>query len=57
VAHKTTGQIYLWPMNGTTRTSKTLMGTVSDVGDRIVGVADHTGNGKGRPAVAPRRAR
>ena len=55
--HRTRGELWIWLMNGTTRTSQTLVGTVTDAGHRIVGMADHTGNGKGRPAVAPRRAR
>ena len=40
------GEVWAWLMNGTTRTSQTYVGTVGDVGYQIVGVADHTGDGK-----------
>jgi len=45
--HATTGEVWVWLMSGTTRTSQTHIGTVPDVGYEIVGVADHTGDGKG----------
>jgi hypothetical protein len=44
--HGTSGEVWVWLMNGTTRTSQTYVGAVGDVGYKIVGVADHTGDGK-----------
>ena len=44
--HATTGEVWVWPMNGTTRLDQVWVGRVPDVGYQIVGVADHTGDGK-----------
>jgi hypothetical protein len=44
--HATTGEVWVWLMDGTSRISQTHIGTVPDVGYEIVGVADHTGDGK-----------
>ena len=52
--HATTGEVWVWPMNGTTRLDQVWVGTVPDVGYQIVGVADYTRRGQGRSPVAPR---
>jgi alpha-tubulin suppressor-like RCC1 family protein len=44
--HATTGEVWVWLMDGTTRVSETWVATVPDVGYQIVGVADYTGEGK-----------
>ena len=43
--HTTTGQMWLWPMNGATKRSETFVATVP-VEYAIVGTADHSGDGK-----------
>ena len=57
VWHGAAGDVWVWPMNGATRLSQHWVGTVPDTGYQIVGVADHTGDGKADLLVAPRHAR
>ena len=44
--HATTGEVWAWPMDGTTRVTETRVATVADVSYKIVGLADYTGDGK-----------
>ena len=44
--HATTGEVWAWPMEGTTRVTEARVETVPDAGYRIVGVADYTGDGQ-----------
>jgi hypothetical protein len=44
--HATTGEVWVWPMNGTTRLAQVWVGSVPDTGYQIQGVADFTGDGK-----------
>ena len=44
--HATTGEVWVWPMNGTTRLDQIWVGTVWDTGYQIQGVADFTGEGR-----------
>ena len=44
--HATTGEVWVWPMNGTTRLDQIWVGTVPDTGYQIQGVADFTGDKK-----------
>jgi hypothetical protein len=44
--HAALGEVWVWPMNGTTRLDQVWVGTVPDTGYQIQGVADFTGDGK-----------
>ena len=44
--HATTGEVWAWPMNGTTRVSEAWVANVPDTGYRIVGTGDYDGDGK-----------
>ena len=44
--HATSGEVWLWPMNGTALVSQSYVGLVPDTGYRIVGTGDYDGNGK-----------
>ena len=44
--HATTGEVWVWPMNGTTRLDQVWVGSVPDTGYQIQSVADFTGDGK-----------
>ena len=44
--HATLGDVWVWPMDGTTRVDQAWVGTVPDTGYQIEGVADFTGDGK-----------
>jgi subtilisin-like proprotein convertase family protein len=44
--HATLGQLWLWPMDGTSRTAESFVRTVADLNWEIRGVADFTGDGK-----------
>ena len=44
--HATTGEVWVWPMNGTTRLDQVWVGTVPDTGYQIQAVADFTGDRK-----------
>ena len=46
VWHGAAGDVWVWPMNGTTRLDQVWVGTVPDTGYQIEGVADFTGDGK-----------
>ena len=54
--HATLGEVWVWPMNGTTRLDQVWVGSVPDTGYQIQGVADSHGRREGRPRVAPRDA-
>ena len=43
--HDTFGEVWLWPMNGTTRFSESFVGTMSDTGWQIRAIGDQTGDG------------
>jgi hypothetical protein len=44
--NRSTGQVYLWPMNGATPTAFSPVATVGDLNWRIVGQGDFNGDGK-----------
>jgi hypothetical protein len=44
--NRSTGQVYLWPMNGATPTAFSPVATISDLNWRIVGQGDFNGDGK-----------
>jgi uncharacterized protein len=44
--HVTLGEVWLWPMDGATRTAESYVRTVSDTNWEIRGIADFTGDGK-----------
>jgi hypothetical protein len=44
--HETRGEVWLWPMNGATRTAENYVRTVSDTNWEIRGLGDQTGDGK-----------
>jgi hypothetical protein len=44
--HAIRGEVWVWPMNGTTRLDQVWVGTVPDTEYQIQGVADVTGDGK-----------
>jgi len=50
--HATQGDLWLWPMDGATRTAETYVRAVPDTNWEIRGLGDQTGDGKGRPPVA-----
>ena len=44
--HATRGEVWLWPMDGTTRLSEDFVRTVSDTDWEVRGMGDQTGDGK-----------
>jgi ribosomal protein S11 len=44
--HSTRGEVWLWPMVGTTPAGESYVGTVADTGWEIRGLGDQTGDGK-----------
>ena len=55
--HATTGEVWAWPMNGTTRVSEAWVANVPDTGYRIVGTGRLRRGREGGHPVAPRDAR
>ena len=43
--HRTTGDLWTWPMHGATQLSQTHIGS-ADVGYKVVGIGDYDGDGK-----------
>ena len=44
--HAATGEVWVWPMNGTTRLDQVWAGSVPDTGYQVQAVADFTGDGQ-----------
>jgi hypothetical protein len=44
--HATLGEVWIWTMNGPTRTAETWVATVPDTDYRLVGTGDYDGDGK-----------
>ena len=55
--HATSGDVWLWTLNGTALTSVAHVATVADTAYRIVGTGDYDGDGMADVALAPRDAR
>ena len=44
--HATSGEVWIWTMNGSTRTAETWVATVPDTGYRIVATGDYNGDAR-----------
>ena len=52
--NSSTGQVYVWLMDGTTLASHGSVFTLADPNWKLVGTGDFDGDAQGRPAVAKR---